>query len=439
LKAEGKTVNSNNFASAYFDRQGRTVSLVTENPSDKLKYIVVIPSYCEPDIRLTLDSLWECEKPVGAVEVIVIVNSAENSPDSVIEANRKTSEDVVKWVDNHISSVFKVHLIEIPDMPAKHAGVGLARKTGMDEAAWRFNMLGKPEGLIICFDADSVCDKDYFTEIEKYSDKLTSANGFNIYFEHPVNGSQYSESIYRNITQYELHLRYINQFLRFSGFPFAYHTIGSSFAVRASVYTSQGGMSMRKAGEDFYFLHKVIPLGNFYEINTTRVIPSPRISDRVPFGTGAAISKLESDAEKPLTTYNPVSFYILKEFLLKVSDFYLADENKVNYLIKMLNPLMQNFLLEKAAIEKIKEINNNSRSLNKFVKRFFNWFDAFMIVKFLNYASINNVPKIDVKIAAQEYLNLLEILPSHTNNSLKSLLDIYRRLEREQIFKPIYQ
>ena len=90
---------------------------------------------------------------------------------------------------------------------------------------------------------------------------------------------------------YELHLRYLNLFSRFTGFPYAYHTIGSCFGVRAETYASQGGMNKRKAGEDFYFLHKIIPLGEFREINNTCVIPSPRESDRVPFGTGAAIGK----------------------------------------------------------------------------------------------------------------------------------------------------
>ena len=47
-------------------------------------------------------------------------------------------------------------------MPAKDAGVGLARKTGMDEALYRFNMLGKPEGIILSYDADSLCWEKLF-------------------------------------------------------------------------------------------------------------------------------------------------------------------------------------------------------------------------------------------------------------------------------------
>src|SRR4029434_9989987 len=97
--------------------------------------------------------------------------------------------------------------------------------------------------------------------------------------------------IYKAIAAYELHLRYYLQALRTAGFPHGYHTIGSSMAVRARTYMEQGGMNRRQAGEDFYFLHKLIPLGGFTELNSTTVYPLPRPSNRVPFGTGRAVSE----------------------------------------------------------------------------------------------------------------------------------------------------
>ena len=36
-------------------------------------------------------------------------------------------------------------------------GVGLARKTGMDEAVRRFNAINNPEGIILNLDADCTC------------------------------------------------------------------------------------------------------------------------------------------------------------------------------------------------------------------------------------------------------------------------------------------
>lgn len=52
-------------------------------------------------------------------------------------------------------------------MPAKKAGVGLARKIGMDEAAFRLNSINQ-DGVILCFDADSQCQPNYLKEIESH-------------------------------------------------------------------------------------------------------------------------------------------------------------------------------------------------------------------------------------------------------------------------------
>ena len=84
--------------------------------------------------------------------------------------------------------------------------------------------------------------------------------GCSIYFEHPLHGPL-EPKVYEAIAAYELHLRYYVQALRYAAFPYAHHTIGSSMAVRADAYAKQGGMNKRQAGEDFYFLHKIIPLG----------------------------------------------------------------------------------------------------------------------------------------------------------------------------------
>ena len=74
---------------------------------------------------------------------------------------------------------------------------------------------------------------------------------------------------------YECHLRYYVEALRFAGFPHAYHTIGSAMAVRPEAYMKQGGMNRRKAEKIFYFLNKIMLLGNFSECLSTVVYPLP--------------------------------------------------------------------------------------------------------------------------------------------------------------------
>ena len=53
----------------------------------------------------------------------------------------------------------------------------------------------------------------------------------------------------------------------------------------------QDGLNKKQAGEDFYFLQKIMPMGNYFELNSTTVHPSSRTSDRVPFGTGPIINQ----------------------------------------------------------------------------------------------------------------------------------------------------
>ncbi len=125
-------------------------------------------------------------------------------------------------------------------------------------------------------------------------------------------GDDFPEDIYRYITLYELHLRYYIQGLRYSGFPYAFHTVGSAIAVKAFQYVKAGGMNRRQAGEDFYFVQKLVPLGGYFALNSTTVYPSPRESFRVPFGTGAAISRLMNNPGEEFLTYNFEAFRELR-------------------------------------------------------------------------------------------------------------------------------
>ena len=297
----------------------------------------------------------------------------------------------------------------------------------MDEALRRFNSINKPDGLIAGFDADALPEKKYLREIEDYFNENQNINAVSINFEHPIEGNKFSKEIYRNITNYELHLRYFVEAMRFANFPFAFHTIGSSFVVKADIYAKQGGMNRKKAGEDFYFLQKIIPLGNYGEINTTKVIPSPRISDRVPFGTGAAISKMIKNNTDDFGTYHFNAFILLKAFFADLDTYF---DNFT--LIRILVP-MKNFLTINNFVSDLEKIKANSPNLLIFRKRFFDWFNAFRLIKFLNYAHETYYQKEKVKIASEKLLKKYhpEINIPETE---KELLLLYREIQTRLSF-----
>jgi glycosyltransferase involved in cell wall biosynthesis len=405
--------------------------LIPGLPSNNLGMVIVIPCFNEPNLEATLHSLWICDKPDCHVEIIIVINDSEDSSSAIKEQNQLTVIETRNWIEKHKLDTLHFHLLYCCDLPPKHAGVGLARKIGMDQAISRFNAMNNSKGIIINLDADSICDTNYLTAIENHFNKNIKTPGASIYFEHPIPNPTPEATIKSGILQYELHLRYLNQALRFIGHPHAFHTVGSCFAVRADAYVRQGGMNKRKAGEDFHFIQKIIWLGNFTEINTTKVIPSDRISDRVPFGTGAAMKKLSDDATDELLTYNFQSFVVLKQFFLSIEAMYQSDSNNLPKIISPLADPVKKFLLEINFEKEIRSIQNNTASYSSFKNRFFLWFDVFRVIKFINQSHNQCYTKQPV---AEECKKLLAAYPIHTSQNpahVVELLTIFRLLDRK--------
>lgn len=400
------------FADQYLERQKDFTYHIGSVPREDLNFIVVIPCYNEDKLVNSLEALYDCHKPQKSVEVIVVINSSSDADIAVKEQNLKTYKETKEWIKIHSKEKFACHVVHVPELPPKFAGAGLARKTGMDEAVSRLNLVKNQDGIIISFDADSICDKNYLSEIERNFIKYPDAYGCNIYFEHPLSGDEFSDDVYKAITLYELNLRYYLQSLRLISFPFAYHTVGSCFAVKALAYVKQGGMNRKKAGEDFYFLHKIIPSGRFLEINSTRVIPSPRPSGRVPFGTGPGIKKYLSGKETGFMTYNPKSFEDLGRFFKIFPELFKKHNKEMTEKIDLLPEPIKVFLNINNAVNKIEEVNNNCNSIMSFTKRLFSWFNAFRVMKFLNFCSEKYYQQVNVKMAVNTILEKLGYTPS---------------------------
>lgn len=397
----------------YFERYAYPHRFV-EEPIKKGTFVsIVIPIYKEEDLISTLKSLVECKKTKKPLEVLLVINHPENAGHEIKNQSYKTIEEVGRFLNQNPSEL-TFHLIKAFDLPAKKAGVGLARKIGMDEAAYRFNSINQ-DGVILCFDADSLCQPNYLQEIEKHFLDNVNCTGASIHYEHPLyldNGE-----INESIVLYELHLRYYIQALNYTGYPFAFHTIGSSMAVRSSVYQKQGGMNQRKAGEDFYFLHKIIPLGNFHTISSTKVIPSARISDRVPFGTGRAMQEHQNKSKDLKVSYDFDSFKIVKEFLRESESFVENIPAEILGFLKTANLLSE--------LEKIK---SQSKSEEHFKDRFFEWFNGFKMLKLVHYLRDNCFPEKELVVQSNK---LLKEIGFQQNDDLEALelLEIYRKLD----------
>jgi glycosyltransferase involved in cell wall biosynthesis len=414
-----------NVMNYYLNRYAYRTKIIQEEVNPQTGIIVVIPCHNEPDLVSALLSLYDCKQPNCKVEVIVVINASENAEEAVLKQNQTSYDEAIQWCATNFGELASAlemtfHFIQENSLPKKHAGVGLARKIGMDEAVRRFAAIDCHNGVISCYDADASCEPNYLVELEKHFKENPKSPACSIHFEHPISGEEFSPEIYNGIMQYELHLRYYKNGLADANLPFAFHTIGSSMAVRSNAYQKQNGMNKRKAGEDFYFLQKLIPLGNFTELKTTKIIPSPRVSDRVPFGTGKAMQSWLNDAQEELLSYHPKSFIELRLFAAAVPKLY-EDINEIPATI-------QAFLETIDFEENLINIKKNSKSAAHFSEVFFKWFNAFKVLKFMHFSRDQFFPDVPIFEGANE---LLAWLTENKEGDLKGLLAKYRKIDSE--------
>ena len=221
------------FASAWLNEKALFPEFIKETPDNQTGIIVVVPAFDEPGITTLLNSLKSCIEPDCKVEVIIVVNAPADASQESLKNNRNCIKNIEQWRNDNKNLFFRLYDVNTGKAPIAEWGVGLARKTGMDEALRRFDTLQRPEGAIVCLDADCTVKTDYFTALCNEFVKKKERKACSLYFEHPLSGNQFPERIYSYITLYELHMRYFVQGLKYSGFPYAFHTVGSAMAVKA--------------------------------------------------------------------------------------------------------------------------------------------------------------------------------------------------------------
>lgn len=377
---------------------------------------IIIPAYYEQGLSVTLRSLNNCHPVDPIPTVIVVLNHPASAPEKVREFHLHQYAKLLKQE----KELKTIHLVVIKafELKPNQTGVGAARKIGMDLALRDFGRKGR-NGLMACLDGDCLVENTYLEALQAAAneDILTAIAPY----EHREDcGAELS----RGIQYYELYLRAYKAGLGWTGFPFPYDTIGSCMAVRASLYAQVGGMNRRKAGEDFYFLHKCFPHGKVKELKSGKVYPSSRISERVPFGTGKA-QKDWAVSRRYQDSYHPDSWKTIKEFLEKIPRYWEDDG------FKEIPRDILPFLKEVNFRNKISEIKSKSNRFPVFKKHFYAWCDGFMIMKLLHHLRDHVHGQEKLVITAQKLL--MENCAVETTVEVENLLQIYRRIDNDCI------
>lgn len=404
----------------YVDRFGVAEKHFTHPPDGDLCLILTIPSFKEHDLAGTLHSLSQCQAPSGQVELIVMINAPEDATVEEIEANRLTFVQLKKWEEEK-PDFLRALVIREESIPTRQAGAGTARKIAMDEAVQRWAMIEK-DGPVICLDADCLVSKNYLVAAESFYLHQDNKVG-HFHFEHDFQKEDDAD-LRNGIVDYELHLRCYVRGLKLAAYPFAIHTVGSCMSVRTSAYARSGGMNRRKAGEDFYFLHKLVPITGWKYIAEATVFPSCRISDRVPFGTGR--SQLDKKYKnKAVRTYNPGIYESIKAVFEILPNSYRKDVHLGGF-----ETPVRAFLEGECALERIEEMRANATSTETFKRRFWQWMDGFKVLKLVHFLRDQGM---DDQLPIQAAHTLLARSKEQPSSSTEGTLLQLRKLDQIQL------
>lgn len=286
-------------------------------PEGDFAAAVVIPALAEGEsLWATLVSLAEnpCEY-LARTLILVVVNHSEKADASIRAANLDDLRRLREWPASPLRLVWVDAAGPGRELPAKSAGVGLARKLGFDLALTRLSTRSESP-FLVSLDADTLVRPDYLSALFRhFADADTG--GAVLPFAHQP-GRDVAEE--RAIERYELYLRHYVLGLELAGSPYAFHAIGSAMACRADAYIKAGGMNRRRAGEDFYFLQQLAKTSGVAPVVGTLVRPSPRPSGRTPFGTGSSVARLLAGEALAVAFYQPRAFRVLGQWLALVAD-----------------------------------------------------------------------------------------------------------------------
>ncbi len=293
------------------------------------------------------------------------------------------------------------------ELPDKDAGVGLARKIGMDKALRLFG----PDGwakLVCCLDADTKVAADYLPQVTRGFARANRPAAAAVAYAHERPADPEFAAA---ILNYEIYLRYYVCGLQYAGSPYAFHSIGSAMAVTAGAYASVRGINRLEAAEDFYFLNKLAKVGPVARIDTTRVYPAARVSARVPFGTGRRMIRSLAGDHDGSRLYHPRIFLILAQWLAAVA----GDPDRSGSLICAeaagIHQTLSDFLSARAFPDTWEKIRRNSRNVAFLNRQFHAWFDGFLTLKLIHWLNDHAFPPVAMEEGLRDLFEAMGVTP----------------------------
>ncbi|MBL4910097.1 MAG: hypothetical protein JKX78_08820 [Alteromonadaceae bacterium] len=375
------TKNITKYLANYAEQE---TALLMDFPSAQcFTHSVVIPAYKESNDFI--QRLVQSELAQQNVLFIIVINQPDSDNDTRLQQqlfqhcniagelvwqHKSLSLMIIKQSN---SALLIVDRFTSP-IPEK-LGVGLARKLGTDLALALVNKKQIQSSWLCSTDADVHLPKHYFNALSNFKNSVAACYNFYHYSD--------DKNIHQANFLYEQALRYYVAGLTYAKSPYDFFTIGSILAFNTNAYASVRGFPKRSAGEDFYLLNKLAKLGKVSFIKDCVIKIDARTSDRVPFGTGPAVTEILAlqAAGQEYCYYHPEVFEHLKQVLndfkslwayrQQLSLWYNSQQAIICDALKSIG--LDNFVKKQ-----------NEATEQQFTKQLIVWFDAFKTLKFIH-------------------------------------------------------
>ena len=383
-----------------------------------IRRVVVIPAYEEAEhLPRTIESLENVpEASLSDTLVLAVVNNPplgsspfpeQGAAHRVAADNRRT----LAWLQAH-SRVTPLQLAWIDASSpgnelAAPGGVGQARKIGSDSALLTICETHETGGhrfdpsrtVLLHLDADTLVQEDYLDAADELLGYGT-AGGAIAYAHSPADSAAGQHAI----DCYELFMRHYVHGLAWAGSPYAFHTVGSTMACTCSGYVQSDGMpGKRQAGEDFYFLQQLAKVGGVHQLRSTTVYPSPRISDRVPFGTGPRMADALCNGNEDFNAYDTRTFAEVRRILQAVTTASAPSAESI--LAAVDAPETADFLLAKGLALTMPRLRKQHQHRGRLIQAFHQWFDGLATFRLIHHLTETRWPQRTLLEAWQDLLS----------------------------------
>ncbi len=397
--------------------------------SHAINSVLVVPAFDE--LAEALAALVRHPDPAPRATILVL-NAPASAERDALERTRNTRDQLcelfglraatnaggIRCLHAQLSSNQSVFVLDLSgegNLIDPKLGVGRARKIGLDlalamseQSAQKF---GQHVEWLHSTDADARLPNDYFA-LPDYPNS-GSANEVVTALVYPY--AHIAEpGLEKAMALYQFRLDYYTAALSEAGSPYAYHSIGSTLAVRPKAYAQARGMPQRAAGEDFYLLNKVAKLGRVVMPPVSAIVLAGRDSQRVPFGTGPALVDITAlkDPYRDYLYYPPQAFKALRALLQGVPRWSLPED--INE--QSIEAVFFETLEHEAGANMSKHIQAalTNLGINRFVthlakqrpkdieRAFHDWFDAFRTLKFIHYLRDHHYPSANLESLWQQ-------------------------------------